>query len=73
MRPSFAASMLQPNRFIAALMPKIATRVPISWMPDSVAMMTIMTLDESAYSTQRAGFWPRARLRSYQPGPGTRG
>ncbi len=29
-------------------------------------MTTIITLDESAYSIQRAGFWPRARLRSYQ-------
>jgi hypothetical protein len=65
-RPSFAASMLQPKRFIAALMPKTATRVPISWIPERSAMMTIITLEDRAYSIQRAGFLPRARLRSYQ-------
>ena len=62
--------MLQPNRFMAALIPKIATRVPTSWMPLRVAITTIITLELRAYSTQRAGFWPRASIRSYQPRAG---
>ncbi len=38
---------------MAALTPKMATSVPISWMPASAAMTTIMTLELSAYSSQR--------------------
>ena len=65
-RPSFAASMLQPKRLIAALVPKIATSVPTWRIPASVAMTTIITDELKAYSIQRAGFRPRASRRSYQ-------
>ena len=34
-------------------------------------MTTIIRLDEKAYSIQRAGFWPRASLASYQARAGT--
>ena len=59
-RPSLAASMLQPNRFIAAFTPAIAISAVNSWMKLMYAMATIMTDDENAYSIQRRGFMPRA-------------
>ncbi len=55
---------------MAALTPKMATSVPISWMPASAAMTTIMTLELSEYSSQRMGWMPAARRRSYQPRSG---
>ena len=51
---------------MAALTPKMATSVPISWMPERLAMMMIMTLELSEYSSQRMGWMPAARRRSYQ-------
>src|SRR5512135_602123 len=36
-------------------------------MPTSIAITTIISDDESAYSTQRAGLIPHETFRSYQP------
>jgi hypothetical protein len=47
------SSMRSPNRFMAALRAKIMMALGRSYMPDSSAMMTIMTEELSAYSNQR--------------------
>src|SRR3972149_28109 len=58
--------MLQPKRFMAAVAPTMAISVPTSRMPVSMAITTIITLEENVYSIQRAGFCLRASRRSYQ-------
>jgi hypothetical protein len=59
-RPSLAASMLHPNRFIATLQPAMATSAGNSVMKLRYALATTITVDEKAYSTHRSGFIPRA-------------
>ena len=53
--------MNQPNRIMAALTPKRAMSAATSVMPMSIAISTIMSEDETEYSTQRARLMPRSR------------
>ena len=59
------SSMLQPNRIIAALTPKSSDEGADLADAAQLAITTIITDEENAYSTQRAGFG-RPRAASYQ-------
>src|SRR6056297_1752897 len=63
-------SITQPNRIMAALAAAITISAAMSVIPVIVAMITIISVAENEYSTQRNRFRPCSSSRRYTLAPG---